>query len=170
MLGLYYKVQTFFFLPMIALQNCLLPFWSYNYGAKLYSRCEEFFHKAILIGCGFMGLAAISFIFFNQEMLSCFSSSEEVLRIGAVAFPIIGYCFLPANIGLIICNFFLSVGYGKYTTCMIVLRQVVLMVPMAWYLGQWGLEYVWYCFPVTEVIIVAVGYMLYRSKYGQIYS
>ncbi len=169
-LGLYYKVQTFFFLPMIALQNCLLPFWSYNYGAKLYDRCQEFFYKAIYIGCGFMGLAAISFIFFHQEMLGCFSRSEEVLKIGAVAFPIIGYCFLPANVGLLICNLFLSVGYGRYATLMIVLRQVVLMVPLSWYLGTWGLEYVWYSFPLTEVTIVIVGSFLYKRKYKDIYK
>lgn len=169
-LGLYYKVQTFFFLPMIALQNCLLPFWSYNYGAKNYGRCREFFNKAILIGSCFMSLAAIAFIFFNQEMLSCFSTSPAVLTIGATAFPIIGYCFIPANCALIISNFLMSVGYGKFTTFLILLRQIVLMVPLAYYLGTFGINYVWYCFPITETIITIIGFSIYRHQYNNIYK
>lgn len=168
-LGLYYRIQTFFFLPMIALQNCLLPFWSYNYGAKNYARCKEFLYKALMLGSCLMGLAALAFICLPVEMLKYFSQNLEVLQVGEVAFPIIGLCFIPANCGLIFCNFFLSVGLSKGSVALIVLRQIALMLPLAWFLGRWGLNYVWACFPITETIVAFLGYLLYRHNSSKIW-
>lgn len=87
-LGLYYKMQTFFFIPLMGLQTCIVPVLSFNYATKSYGRCRETMKDSYLFSCGFMLIGGGCFVFFPVELLRIFSDSSEVIAIGKTAFPI----------------------------------------------------------------------------------
>ena len=88
-LGLYYKMQTFFFIPLFALQTCIVPAISYNYACNQYRRIQEIFKKSVSISCMFMILGVISFEFFPDILIKLFSDNEKVMEILIIAFLII---------------------------------------------------------------------------------
>ncbi len=160
-LGLYYKLQSFFFIPLFGLQTCIVPVLSYNYSAELYDRCKKIMNLTYLISSVFMIAGMICFIFFPIPMIKIFSSSEEVFSIGKIAFPIIGSGFISAVFGLIMPTFFQAIGKGKESTFLSLLRQVFCLIPIFWAFSLLGLNYTWIAFPVSETITGVVGLIMY---------
>lgn len=111
-LGLYYKLQSFFFIPLFGLQTCIVPVISFNLARRNYSRCKRTMNLSFLISALFMVLGVICFVFFPRQMVDVFSNSQEVHDIGAQAFPIIGASFLPAVFSLMMPVFFQAIGAG----------------------------------------------------------
>lgn len=109
-LGLYYKWQTFFFIPLGAMQTCIVPVISFNYAARNNERCKKTLNTAILFGCVLMFLGTLCFAIIPEPMLRFFSSDEEVIRIGITAFRIIGISFIPLVTSLIYHVLFQAVG------------------------------------------------------------
>ena len=101
-LGLYYKVQSFFFIPLSGLQTCIVPFLSYTYAQRAYARCKTIITNAILISMGFMLVGVACFELIPRQLLGIFSDNLQVLAIGERAFHIIGLSFLPAVLSLIL--------------------------------------------------------------------
>ena len=99
-----------------------------------------------------------------KSLLSIFSIREEILTIGTTAFRIIALSFIPASFGLIFSVYFQGINRGKESICITLLRQVVLLVPLAWFLHFAGLEWVWLTFPITEVIVLAACLALYTKQ------
>lgn len=163
-LGLYYKLQTFFFIPLGGLQNCTVPLISFNYAAKRYDKCREIMKFAIIICCIFMLCAALCFEIVPYELLSFFTNKKEVFDIGTYAFRIIGLSFIPAVFSLIIPVFFQALGKGKQSIFIIVLRQIILFVPLAWILSKFGLQYVWFTFPLSEIITDISAVYLFKKN------
>ncbi len=163
-LGLYYKLQTFFFIPFMALENCIVPVLSYNYGAKKWKRCVLILVEAVISGMGFMLIGAICFEVFPEQLLKIFTSGEQTLQIGRQAFRIIGSSFIPAVPSLLIPIFFQAIGKGKESMFLTILRQVILFVPLAWIFGRMGgLLVIWYTFPATELFTTAAGFLICRK-------
>ena len=84
-LGLYYKAQSLFFIPLFGLQTCIVPVLSYNYANKSYRRCRDLMNFSCLVSAVFMIVGIIFFVFFPEALMSVFSKSEEVMQIGSVA-------------------------------------------------------------------------------------
>lgn len=162
-LGLYYKLQTFFFIPLMGLQTCIVPVLSFNYATKAYARCRETMKDSYLFSCVFMLLGTICFIFLPTELIQIFSRSSEVIHIGKTAFPIIGASFIPAVFSLMTPVFFQAIGNGKVSLLLSVMRQILCLIPIFWGLSLIGLSYTWFAFPISEVIVGVVGMMLYRK-------
>lgn len=160
-LGLYYKLQSFFFIPLFGLQTCIVPVLSYNYSAELYDRCKKIMNMTYLISSVFMIAGMICFIFFPIPMIKIFSSSEEVFAIGKIAFPIIGSGFISAVFGLIMPTFFQAIGKGKESTFLSLLRQVFCLIPIFWAFSLLGLNYTWIAFPISETVSGAAGLIMY---------
>lgn len=160
-LGLYYKLQSFFFIPLFGLQTCIVPVLSYNYTAKKYDRCKKTMTYSFGISTLFMTVGMICFIFFPEQMIHIFSKSEEVTEIGKTAFPIIGACFLPAVFSLIMPTYFQAIGKGITSAFLSLLRQVICLIPIFKLFSLLGLNYTWIAFPVSETIAGAVGLILY---------
>ena len=112
-LGLYYKWQSFFFIPLFGLETCIVPVLSYNYACNAFKRCKDIMSTSFLTSAAFMVLGLIAFVFFPEQIISVFSDSAEVKEIGRTAFPIIGASFLPAVISLMMPVFFQAIGDGK---------------------------------------------------------
>lgn len=159
-LGIYYKIQSFFFIPLLGFQQVLLPVISHKYGAKQIGRIQQTVRFAALLSTGLMLAATVVFWLFPEPLLGVFSSKEELLRIGGYALRIISLSFVPAGITIVVTSHLQGIAKMKLSVFVIVLRQVILLVPLAWLLHFAGLEAVWWTFPLTEVIVAAVSIFL----------
>lgn len=153
-LGLYYKLQSFFFIPLLGFQQVLLPVISFQYGAGNAGRTREILKTAIGFCCGMMVLATAVFLMIPEPLLRIFSSKQEILSIGSQALRVISLSFVPAGFTIAATSYLQGIGRMRASIFIIVLRQVFLLVPLAWLFHFWGLAAVWWTFPATEVIAV----------------
>ena len=160
-LGLYYKMQGFFFIPLIGLETCIVPVLSFNYTRKEYRRCRDTMNVSFAISAVFMVIGIVCFCFFPRLLISIFSSNAEVHEIGNVAFRIIGTSFIPAVFSLMIPVFFQAIGAGKTSTLLVLIRQIFCLVPIFRLFSFIGLNYTWLSFPISESIAGGVGIVLY---------
>lgn len=162
-LGLYYKWQTFFFIPLGAMQTCIVPVISYNYAAGSLDRCRKTLRESILAGMALMLIGTLCFELIPGPMLRFFSRDAEVIAIGTYGFRWIGPSFLPMVTSLIFPVFFQAVGSAGKSSLLTILRTVVLFVPLGWLFAHWGLHAFWLTYPVTELITTEVGFLFYRQ-------
>ena len=162
-LGIYYKLQTFFFIPLMGLQQVIVPVISFNYGAHDNKRVNDTLRYSILISCGVMALGTFIFMAFPKELISIFAGSTPILNIGTPALRIISVSFLPASLAMMFTVYFQGIEKGKCSVFITVLRQIILLVPLAWLFHFAGLNYVWLTFPVTESIAMCCCCFLYHG-------
>lgn len=151
--GVYFKLQSFFFMPVFGLNNGLIPIVAYNYGAGKRSRlikaikCSLVYAFALL----FVGFAVFETI--PERLLGMFEASEEMLTIGVPALRVIGIHFLVAWFCIIASSVFQALGNGVYSLIVSVARQLVVLLPVAFILAKLGgLHAVWWAFPIAEVM------------------
>lgn len=162
-LGLYYKWQTFFFIPLRAMQTCIVPIVSFNYAARRIRRCKVTLLTAILFGMALMAVGTLCFETIPAPMLRVFTSDEQVVAIGRWGFHFIGISFIPMVTSLVFPVFFQAVGAAVKSSLLTVVRTVVLFVPLGALFAQFGLEYFWLTFPVTETLTSLLGLVYYRQ-------
>ena len=162
-LGLYYKWQTFFFIPLGAMQTCIVPIVSFNYAARRIYRCKMTLITAILFGVALMAVGTICFETIPGPMLRVFTSDEQVVAIGQWGFHFIGVSFIPMVTSLVFPVFFQAVGAAVKSSLLTVVRTVVLFVPLGALFSRFGLEQFWLTFPVTEVLTSLLGLVYYRQ-------
>lgn len=162
-LGLYYKWQTFFFIPLGAMQTCIVPVISYNYAARKIDRCRKTLSISVLFGMALMALGMLCFELLPEQMLRVFTSDELVVEIGRVGFRIIGVSFLPLVTSLTFPVFFQATGMSLKSSALTVVRTVVLFVPLGYAFSRFGLDWFWLTFPVTDTVTSIVGFVFYRQ-------
>ena len=163
-LGLYYKMQSFFFIPLFGLQTCIVPVISFNYARAAHKRCREIMRDSFLISAAFMVVGMVVFIFFPDTISDIFSGSAEVHSIGDVAFPIIGSSFIFAVFSLMMPVFFQAIGDGRTSLILSLTRQVFCLIPIFWAFSLLGVNYTWIAFPASELIAGTIGLLLYRKE------
>lgn len=156
-LGIYYKIQSFFFIPLLGFQQVLLPLISYNYGAGKLSRTKDILKFASIVSCFIMTAATVIFLAFPHLLIGIFSTDPALLSIGCYALRVISISFIFAGLTIVITSYLQGIARIQLSILIIVLRQVFLLVPLAWVLHFWGLNAVWWTFPLTEVIACAAG-------------
>lgn len=166
--GVYFKLQSFIFLPIFGMNNGLVPIIAYNYGA----RKPERIIKTIKVGAGYaisiMAFGTIVFNLFPQQLLGIFNASEEMLEIGVPALRIISYCFVMAAVGIILSSTFQAFGKGTYSLIMSVMRQLVVLLPAAYILAKTGgLSVIWWSFPIAELICLGTGFVFFKKLYKE---
>ncbi len=162
-LGLYYKWQTFFFIPLGAMQTCIVPIISFNYAARNIDRCKKTLMTAIGFGMGLMVLGTLCFNCIPAQMLRMFTKDEAVIAIGSVGFHFVGVSFLPMVTSLTFPVFFQAVGKSLKSSLLTIIRTVVLFVPLGFLFSRFGLNWFWLTFPVTEIITTFVGFLYYQQ-------
>ncbi len=162
-LGLYYKWQTFFFIPLGSMQTCIVPVISFNYAARNIDRCRKTLSTSMIFGMALMFLGTLCFELIPGPMLHVFSQDENVIEIGVTAFRIIGISFIPLVSSLTFPVFFQAVGSSVKSSMLTVVRTVLLFVPLAFLFSRFGLDYFWLTFPVTDSLTSLVGLMFYRK-------
>lgn len=162
-LGLYYKWQTFFFIPLGALQTCIVPVISFNYAAHDICRCRTTLRDSLISGMALMFLGTLCFEFIPGPMLSVFSKDPDVISIGIYGFRWIGLSFIPMVTSLIFPVFFQAIGYAVKSSALTIIRTVILFVPLGYLFSRFGLHTFWMVFLVTEILTSLVGAHFYRQ-------
>ena len=166
-LGLYYKWQSFFFIPLGALQTCIVPVISYNYASGRIDRCKKTLSTSLEGGMGLMFIGTLVFNLIPGQMLRVFTSDPQVIAIGTVGFHFVGISFIPMVTSLIFPVFFQAVGAAVKSSLLTVVRTMILFVPLGYLFSRLGLNYFWFTFPVTEVLTTLVGVFFYRRFMAQ---
>lgn len=161
-LGLYYKWQTIFFIPLGSLQTCIVPVISFNYAAGNFDRCKKTLSTSLIYGMALMFIGTLCFEFIPAEMLGVFTSDQRVIDIGAWGFHFIGIGFIPMVTSLIYPVFFQALGRPVTSSLLTVVRTVILFVPLGYLFSKLGLTYFWLTFPVTEVLTTITGAVMYK--------
>lgn len=163
-LGLYYKLQTFFFIPLFGLQTCIVPVLSFNYARKNYSRDIRIMNDTLIISAVFMLLGVLCFEFFPKTFIGIFTKDARTLEIGATAFRIIGSSFIPAVFSLTFPVFFQAIGKSVQSIILSVIRQFCGLMPLFYAFSFIGLDYTWIAFPVAETITTIIGFAMYIAQ------
>ena len=158
-LGLYYKWQTFFFIPLNAMMTCIVPIISFNYAARNIERCKKTLTTSILFGLSFMTLGMLCFEIIPVPMLKVFTSDPLVLEIGRIGFRFIGVSFIPIVTALIFPVFFQAIGSGLKSSLLTIIRTLVLFVPLGYVFSRFGLNWFWLTFPITEILTTILGFI-----------
>lgn len=161
-LGIYYKLQTFFFIPLMGLQQVIVPVISYNHGMGSGERVREIRRMSILLSSAVMLIGMVIFLCIPGELLEIFTGNVEVLTIGKTALRIISLSFPPAGAVMMLTVYFQGLGQNKRSIAITVLRQIALLVPLAWLFHFCGLSYVWLTFPTTELLALIFSVWLYK--------
>lgn len=156
--GVYFKLQSFFFMPVIGLNNGMVPIIAYNFGAGKRSRMVSTIKYSMVYAFCLLFLGFLAFEFIPSTLLGLFDASEEMLQIGVKALRVIGVHFLVAWFCIIAGSVFQAVGNGVYSLVVSVARQLVILLPAAYILAKiGGLDLVWWAFPIAETMSLTVS-------------
>lgn len=156
--GVYFKLQSFFFMPVVGLNNGMVPIIAYNYGAGKRTRIVKTIKYSMCYAFLLMFLGFLTFELIPGVLLGMFDASEEMLAIGIRALRIIGVHFLIAWYCIIAGSVFQAVGNGVYSLIVSVARQLVILIPAAYILARiGGLNLVWWSFPLAELMSLCVS-------------
>lgn len=165
-LGIYFKIQSFVFMPVFGLNQGAMPIMGYNYGARDKKRLMGTYKEGLKLALLVMGLGLLIFQIFPSELLRMFDASQEMLRIGVPALRIISICFLPAAFGIISSTMFQATGHGVLSLFASLLRQLVGILPLAYILIRiGGVTLSWASFPLAEIIGLTYSAVMMRRLY-----
>lgn len=156
--GVYFKLQSFIFMPVFGLNNGMVPIIAYNYGAQHKHRVTKIIKLSIAYAVGIMavGLALMQLI--PAQLLKLFNASEHMVSIGVPALRIISLSFLFAGFCIVCGSVFQALGNGVYSMIVSITRQLVVLLPVAFLLSRLGnVNYVWWAIPIAEVASVALS-------------
>ena len=165
-LGIYFKLQSFIFMPIFGLNNGVIPIVAYNYGAGHKRRIMDTIKLSTFIAVGIMLIGLIIFQVFPEFLLNLFNASDHMLEVGVPALRIISTSFLFAGYCIILGSVFQALGNGVYSLIVSVARQLLCILPLAYVFARVaGLHAVWYSFPLAELISVTLTTILFRRIY-----
>ncbi len=167
--GVYFKLQSFFFMPVFGLNNGITPIIAYNYGAAQRKRMMKTIKLSMIVAFCLTFIGFLCFEIIPQTLLGMFNASEDMLKIGVPALRIIGIHYLIAWFCIVCGTVFQALGKAIFSMFVSIMRQLVVLIPAAYLLAKFGgLHMVWWSFPIAEVISLAVSLMFLRKVYGTI--
>ena len=161
--GVYFKLQSFIFMPVFGLNNGMIPIVAYNYGAKDKKRIMKTIDLSVIIAVGIMIIGLAIFQLFPAQLLRLFDASEHMLEIGVPALRIISLSFIFAGYCIIVGSVFQALGNGVYSLIVSVARQLFVILPVAYVFAElFGLHMVWWAIPIAEIVSVLLSTLLFR--------
>ena len=165
--GVYFKLQSFFFMPVFGLNNGLIPVLAYNYGARNKSRIDEALTFSVMVAFGIMVFGTIVMNLFPAQLLGFFNASGEMLKIGVPALHIISVHFPIAAVCIVMGSVFQAFSQSIYSLIISIGRQLVILIPAAWLLAQTGnVNNVWWCFLIAETASLILSVYYFRKIYA----
>ena len=156
--GVYFKLQSFVFMPIFGMNNGMVPIISYNYGARRPDRVKKTIKLAMCYAECNMLIGFLLFQFAPDKLLSFFAASDAMLAIGIPALRIICPHFLLAGAGIVLSSVFQALGNGVFSLTVSICRQLVVLIPAAWLLSRTGeVNMVWWAFIIAEVVSLALS-------------
>ena len=160
--GVYFKLQSFFFMPVFGLNNAMVPLIAYNYGARRPARMKQTVRWAVIYACSIMAVGLLLMQLMPDVFLRLFDASDDMLRIGVPALRTISLAFVGAGYAIVLSSTFQALGRGLYSMFVSIARQLVVLVPAAWLLSRTGqLSAVWWAFPIAEIMSALVSTLFF---------
>lgn len=171
--GVYFKLNSFVFMPVFGLNNGVIPIIAYNYGAKKRGRMIRAIKVSLCCALSFMAVGTILFMAVPQVLLGLFDATEMMLSIGIPALRIIASTFLIASVCIVLGSVFQALGFGVYSMIVSLARQLIVLVPVAWLLARIGQStgndnLVWISYPIAEIVSAAVTAVLFIRLYKNV--
>ncbi|NBH13019.1 MATE family efflux transporter [Lachnospiraceae bacterium] len=162
--GLYFKLQSFVFMPVFGLNNGMVPIIAYNYGAGKRDRVVKTIKASIYYAVGIMFVGLIIMELFPAQLLNMFNATPDLIAVGVPALRTICLSFLFAGFCIVVGSSFQALGNGLYSMVVSVARQLVVLLPVAYLLSLTGnVRNIWFAFPIAELMSVAMSsYFLWR--------
>lgn len=166
--GVYFKLQSFIFMPVFGLNNGMVPIIAYNYGARNRKRIMDTAKSSIMIAVSIMIVGLIIFQTMTPQLLMLFDASEHMLEIGVPALRLISLSFLFAGYCIIVGSIFQALGNGVYSLIVSVARQLVCILPLAYFFAKTGgVLALWYAFPLAEIMSLIMSTILFIRIYRE---
>lgn len=171
--GVYFKLNSFVFMPIFGLNNGVIPIIAFNYGAKNRLRMIKTVKVALCIALGFMLLGMLLFLIIPEQLLAIFNADAAMTAIGVPALRIIGLTFPVAGVCIVLGSIFQALGYSTYSMLVSITRQLLVLVPAAWALAAWGQsigndDLVWLAFPFAELASLIMTLVLFKRMYKSV--
>lgn len=167
--GVYFKLQSFIFMPVFGLNNGMVPIVAYNYGAGRKDRLIETVRLSIIYAMCLMVIGFLVFQIMPGQLLALFEASETMLAIGVPALRTISYSFLLAGFCIICGTMFQALGNGVYSMVVSIARQLVVLLPAAYLLSLTGeVAYVWWAFPIAELMSLGLSVFFLVRIYNKV--
>lgn len=163
--GVYFKLQSFVFMPVFGMNQGLMPILGYNYGAKNKARMYKALKLALMVSFSILTFGFLLFTIFPKALLGLFNASEQMLFVGCVALRRISLAFPIAAISITLGVLFEAMGNGIYSMINSIVRQIVVLVPSAWLLGKlFGLDAIWFCFIISDIVALLLTLIFFRME------
>ncbi|MBQ7957749.1 MAG: MATE family efflux transporter [Clostridia bacterium] len=165
--GVYFKLQSFIFMPVFGMNNGIIPIIAYNYGAQKRKRMMKAVKLGIVYALMFMVAGLIIMQLFPEQLLSIFNATPDMVKIGIPALRTISICFVFAGFCIVIGSIFQALGRGTFSMIVSVSRQLIVLIPAAYLLSLTGeLNNVWWSFPIAEIasVIASAACFIYLYK------
>ena len=170
-MAVYFKLQSFIFMPVFGLANGIIAIIGYNYGARLKERVYQCIRVALCWAGVIMLIGTLIFMIFPKQLMGIFESDAEaaltaqMTDIGVAAMRIIAVNFIFAAVGIILSTVFQAVGKGVYSMILSICRQLVILLPVAWLIARLtnNVYAVWWCFPIAEIVSLVICLLMYRK-------
>ena len=171
-LGIYFKLQSFVYMPANGIIQGMRPIVSYNYGAGNRDRMHQAIFCSLRTAGGIMAAGTLLFLLFPSALLAPFDVQEEVASIAVTALRLISLGFLVSTVGIVFAGTFEALGKGPQSLCISLVRQLLITPALAYVLSKTalGLIGVWICFPIAETCAALVAIIIYRRTMGQLYA
>ncbi len=167
--GVYYKLQSFFFMPVFGLNNGLIPILAFNYGARKKSRIDEALRFSLLLAICIMLCGTLTMELIPGTLLNMFSASDEMRQMGICALRTIAIHFPLAACGIVMGSIFQAFGQSVYSLIVSLGRQLVVLIPVAWLLSLTGnVNNVWWCFLIAEGVSLILSLFFFRRVYRKL--
>lgn len=167
--GVYFKLQSFVFMPVFGLNNGMVPIVSYNYGAENKERMIKTIKLSLCYAVGIMLLGLILIQIFPTQMLMLFNASEHMLSIGVPALRTISLSFIFAGIAIIFSSCFQALGNGILSMFVSIARQLLALLPAAYLLSKMNdVNLVWWSFPIAEIVSVTLSVIFFIRMYEKV--
>ena len=161
--GVYFKLQSFIFMPVFGLNNGMVPIIAYNYGADQKERIQQTISLSKRYAMAIMFIGAAIFLLIPGTLLQLFNASDEMLEIGIPALRIISLCYVAAGYNIVSGSVFQAFGKGGLSLWVSMIRQVVVLLPAAYLLSLFGnVSFVWWAFPIAEAFALVMS--IYFNK------
>ena len=163
-LGVYFKLQSFVFMPCFGLNQGVLPVLGYNYGARNKKRVYSTLKCGIIIAVCIMAVGVTLMWLIPNRLIAMFGGDQSLMDAGIPAFRIISLCFVPAAVSIIMITLFQATGKGFRGLFISFARQLVVLLPVAYLLSiTLGVGYVWYAFPIAEVVALTIALLFFLN-------
>ena len=162
--GVYFKLQSFVFMPVFGLNNGMVPIIAYNYGAQKPERIHKTIRLGMVYAVAIMVVGLLVFQLIPKELLLMFDASDAMLEIGAPALRIMSLAFVFAGIGIVSGSSCQAFGYSVYSMLISIARQIVVLIPAAYLLSLTGvLRSIWFAFPIAEIFSLIISLFFLRT-------